>query len=91
MYVTRNINGQVNATYDINQKTKSSIVLNGSFNMYVKKETTFTDPGVVAKSSNGAAVTATITGTVNTNTLGNYVLTYTHGETSITRNVIVYE
>ncbi len=91
VYVTRTKNGQINAYYDIDQKNKTKIVLNGSFNTYVKKGSTFTDPGVVATSISGATVTATQTGTVNTNTVGDYVITYTHGGNSITRNVIVYE
>lgn len=91
VYVTRTTNGMINAIYDINQKNKTKLVLNGSYNMYVKKGSTFTDPGVVATSSSGSTVTASKTGTVNTNKVGNYVLTYTHGGNSITRNVIVYE
>lgn len=90
VYVTRSYNGKITSYYDIDQKTKSKIVLNGSYNMYVKKGTEFTDPGVVATSKTGASVTATVSGTVNTNIENNYVITYTHGGNSITRNVIVY-
>ncbi len=91
VYVTRNENGQINSTYDINQKNKSKIELNGPFNMHIKKGSNFEDPGVLATSSTGSSVTPIVTGTVNINEVGTYVLTYTHGERSITRNIIVYE
>ena len=90
VYVTRSANGKISSKYDINQKSKSTLILNGSFNIYVKQNSVFTDPGVVATSSSGASVTATVTGTVDTSTKGTYVITYSHGENSITRNVIVY-
>ena len=89
VYVTRSSNGKLNATYDINQKEHTKIILNGSFNEYVKKGSTFNDPGVTAISTNGSNVNPTISGTVNTNQVGNYTITYSHGGTTITRNVIV--
>ncbi|MBQ1812406.1 MAG: DUF5011 domain-containing protein [Bacilli bacterium] len=90
VYVTRSYNGKVTAYYDIDQKSKTKIVLNGSYNMYVKIGSQFTDPGVVATSKTGASVTPTVTGTVNTDIETNYIITYTHGGNSITRNVIIY-
>lgn len=90
VYVTRSYNGKINSYYDINQKSKSKLVLNGSYNMYIKIGSDFTDPGVIATSKTGASVTATVSGTVNTNIEANYVITYTHGGNSITRNVIIY-
>ena len=90
VYVTRE-NTIVNAVYDINQKTHAKIILNGSYNTYVKKGTTFTDPGITA-TLNDSNVTSSVTtsGTVDTTKVGTYVITYTHSTTSITRNVIVY-
>lgn len=90
VYVTRSTNGKITSVYDINQKNKTKLVLNGSYNIYIKKGSIFTDPGVVATSNNGENVEATVSGNVNTDVTGNYVLKYTHGDNSITRNVIVY-
>lgn len=91
VYVTRSYNGKIKATYDINQKDHTVITLNGSFNVYVKKGEQFDDPGVIATSSNGNTVSPTVTGTVNINETGIYILTYSHGDTTITRNVIVID
>ena len=92
VYVTRNNLSAIKATYDINQKNKSKIILNGSFNIYLKKGNEYVEQGITATDSNGSDVTSSvrITGTVDSNTKGTYVITYTHSDTSITRNVIVY-
>ena len=89
VYVTRSYTGKIKAKYDIEQKKHTDIILNGSFNEYVKKGSTFNDPGVVATSPSGDNVEVSISGTVNTGQVGNYVLTYSNGGTTITRNVIV--
>lgn len=93
VYVTREQNGEINATYDINQKEKAKITLNGSYNEYIKEGTTFTDLGVNAISSDGTNISSSITttGTVDTTTPGTYKIKYEYGNISIERNVIVYE
>jgi len=93
VYVTRFFNGTIRAVYDIDQAIHTKITLNGSFNVYIKKENIFTDPGVIAISSSGNDVSSSVitTGTVDTNTVGNYIITYTYDDISITRNVIVYQ
>jgi prepilin-type N-terminal cleavage/methylation domain-containing protein/uncharacterized repeat protein (TIGR02543 family) len=91
--VTRSFNGKVTSTYTEDQTTKTTITLNGSYNTYVKKGDTYEDEGVIATTPEGVNVTSSVvkSGTVNTNTLGTYVLTYTYQDVSITRNVIVSE
>ena len=93
VYVTREQNGEINAVYDINQKEKPKITLNGSYNEYIKEGTTFTDLGVNAISSDGTNISSSITttGTVDTTTPGTYKIKYEYGDISIERNVIVYE
>lgn len=93
VYVTREQNGEINATYDINQKEKAKITLNGSYNAYIKKRTTFTDLGVSAVSSDGTNISSSVvkTGTVDTDNSGTYKIKYEYNGISITRNVIVYE
>ena len=69
------------------------LTLNGEPTMSVVKGTTFTDPGVTA-TSNGQPVDYTTTGTVDINTPGLYILTYTAVNkdgysSSVSRNVVV--
>lgn len=91
VYVTRNYKGKIESHYNINQKTSPSITLNGKFNMYIKLNSPFEDPGVIAFDSDGTDVTNLITksGTVDTNQRGSYVVSYKYKTTTITRNVIV--
>lgn len=93
VYVTREQNGEISAVYDINQKEKAKITLNGPYNEYIKEGTTFTDLGVNAVSSDGTNISGSITttGTVDTTTPGTYKIKYEYGNISIERNVIVYE
>jgi len=51
------------------------LTLSGNVYQVVAKGTTFTDPGATAEAG-GNSVPVTITGTVNSNTVGVYVLTY---------------
>ena len=78
VYVIREINGKIKATYDINQKEKTKIVLNGSYNQYIKQGETYTDLGITATSSTGADVSnnVVIEGNVNTLTEGTYTIKY---------------
>lgn len=90
VYVTRE-NSIVTAYYDLNQSEHAKIMLNGSYNFFVKKENLFTDPGAKAF-KNGIDVTSglTVSGSVDTSTKGTYIITYKYESTSITRNVVVY-
>ena len=91
--VSRSYNGKITATYDTNQNEITKISLNGSYNIYVKKGDTYEDEGVTATTPEGLNVSSSVvkSGTVNTNAVGTYVLTYTYQNISITRNVIVSE
>lgn len=89
IYVTRNNKGKIEAKYDINMEVK--IKLNDGYNIYLKVGDTFNDLGVTATLLDGTDVTSSIitSGTVNTSSIGTYVITYTFGNSKITRNVIV--
>ena len=89
IYVTRNNKGKIEAKYDINMEVK--IKLNDGYNIYLKVGDTFNDPGVTATLLDGTDVTSSIitSGTVNTSSIRTYVITYTFGNSKITRNVIV--
>ena len=65
--------------------------LRGSKYFQAKVGDTFNDPGVTATLLDGTDVTSSIitSGTVNTSSIGTYVITYTFGNSKITRNVIV--
>jgi hypothetical protein len=53
-----------------------TITLNGATYMAVAKGTTFTDPGAIAIAG-GKSIPVTASGTVNTNTVGVYLVSYT--------------
>jgi len=93
VYVIRNQEGNVIATYDVNQREKANIILNGSYNEYLKVGSTYEEKGVIATSPEGTNVTSEviIEGTVNTRREATYVIKYTYNNKTITRNVIVYE
>ena len=76
----------------IEKPTGATIMyLKGSTTIYLKVGDTFNDPGVTATLLDGTDVTSSIitSGTVNTSSIGTYVITYTFGNSKITRNVIV--
>ena len=68
------------------------IQLNGGATLTVEAFTPFVDPGATAHDDDGP-LPVTVSGTVNVNVPGSYVLTYTagnaHTSTSVTRTVIV--
>jgi hypothetical protein len=53
-----------------------SYTLQGNDPLMLSKNDTFSDPGVVVKNSNGSVVTSTMSGEVDTATIGDYTLTY---------------
>lgn len=93
VYVTRNSKGKIESIYDINQNINPKIVLNGSYNIYVKKNQQFVDPGVVATTPSGTDVTneIVVVGYVDTSITNTYVIEYMYEGKTIKRNVIVYE
>jgi hypothetical protein len=56
--------------------TAPIITLNGSSTVMILQNTTFNDSGATAVDSNGNSLEVMATGTVNTATLGDYVITY---------------
>ncbi len=70
------------------------VTLNGSATMTVEAYTSFADPGATAHDDSGA-LPVTVTGTVNVNVPGEYVLTYTasngYKSVSVTRIVRVID
>ena len=74
-------------------KAPASIALNGAAAMRVLLDGTFDDPGATAMDAYGTPLTVTISGTLDTATLGTYTLTYratARGYTaSVTRQISV--
>lgn len=93
VYVTRNQNGTITATYDINQRQKAQMILNGAYNEYLKVGSEYIEKGVLATASDGSDISTSITtsGSVDTTKTGTYTITYTYNNQKITRNVIVYQ
>lgn len=79
--------------------TKPTVTLNGTARMLAEKGTTFTDPGAAAKDGAGEDITSLVkaSGTVDTNTVGTYTLTYAVTDAwgnvadPVTRTVVVHE
>ncbi|MCA1900606.1 MAG: DUF5011 domain-containing protein, partial [Candidatus Hydrogenedens sp.] len=87
----------VTRTVQVVDTVKPEIVLNGANPLVVECKGTFTDPGATATDSCDANVVVNVTGTVNTNSVGNYTLTYTAVDVSgnsanpVTRTVQVVD
>jgi hypothetical protein len=78
------------ATRTVNVVETVTLTLNGSDPMDVVLGTAFVDPGATATSTCGGAVPVTVTGSVDTNTIGTYTLVYTAGDAEVvTRTVNV--
>ncbi len=59
------------------------ITLNGANPMTITKGDTYTEPGATATDAVDGSRTVTITGNVNTDVVGNYVVTYTSSDSSL--------
>jgi prepilin-type N-terminal cleavage/methylation domain-containing protein/uncharacterized repeat protein (TIGR02543 family) len=91
IYITRSSSGKITSVYDENQNEEVKLLLNGPFNVYIKRGSSYTEQGVTATDKDGINVTGSVTttGNVDTNTIGKYVVTYSYGNKEITRNVEV--
>jgi hypothetical protein len=56
---------------------KARLILNGAQQFFVLQHDAFTDPSATANDSAGNPLTVDVSGTVDTDTLGSYMLTYT--------------
>lgn len=90
VYVTIDYNGKISATYDINQHETDKLNLNGPYNIYLKKNKTYTELGI---SINGTSTMeeVSISSNIDITTSGNYKVVYTYSGKTIERNVIVYD
>jgi hypothetical protein len=86
----------VTRTVSVADQTAPVITLNGNSTMTIAKGGTWTDPGATATDNVDGNLTSSIvkTGTVNTNTVGSYTITYTVTDaagnaTTVTRTVSV--
>jgi len=72
--------------------TPPIITLNGSSTMSVVVNTTFTDPGATATDDVDGSVSVSATGTVDTSTMGTYIIVYsatdTHSNTATTSRTV---
>lgn len=93
VYITREDSGVINASYNINQKEDPKLKLVGGYNIYIKKGSAYQELGVNAVNQNQEDISSSIvsTGTVDINSEGKYVITYSINNTKITRNVIIYK
>lgn len=89
VYVTRNYDGKIEATYDIEQDNKNKLTLSGAYNIYIKENSTYSDPGILLNNSliNSGV---TITGEVNTSIVKKYQITYQYNGQTLKRNIIIY-
>lgn len=93
VYITREVSGVINASYNINQKEEPKLKLVGGYNIYLKKGNAYQELGANAINQNKEDISSSIvsTGTVDINSEGKYVITYSINNTKITRNVIIYK
>lgn len=92
VYITRNENGEISSTYNVNQRQNPKLTLIGSYNEYVEEGKEYVEKGVNAITASGedASSSVTITGTVDTTIPNTYKITYELDNVKITRNVIVF-
>lgn len=89
VYVTRNYDGKIEATYDIEQDNKNKLTLSGAYNIYIKENSTYNDPGILLN-DNLLNSGVTITGEVNTSIVKKYQITYQYNGQTLKRNIIIY-
>lgn len=92
VYVTLNYLNKLEVIYDINQKNKPKITLNGTLNLRIKKGSTYTELGAIAIDKNGNDISSSIVikGNVDTNVEGVYEIKYSVNDSIVlTRYVIV--
>lgn len=82
--VTDSAGNTVTATRTVNvvDTTIPVITLLGTNPITITKGGTYTEPGAVATDNYDIGLSVTITGTVNTNTIGTYTITYTSTDSS---------
>ncbi|MEG2458178.1 MAG: DUF5011 domain-containing protein, partial [Bacilli bacterium] len=85
---------KINVYANLGIKNKPIIKLNGNNPTNISVGKTYTELGATAKDWKETSLTPTITGTVNTNTVGEYIITYKvidslESETTMTRTVFV--
>lgn len=69
---------QVTRTVNVVDTTAPTIVLTGSADVTLEVDGTYTEAGAIAHDNYDADVAATVTGTVDVNTVGDYTLHYNH-------------
>jgi hypothetical protein len=85
----------VTRTVNVVDTTAPVIILNGAADMTVAYGSTFNDPGAEVTDNSGEAITASVSGSVDTSTIGDYTLTYSavdshsNSATTVTRVVHV--
>ena len=84
--------GTKNILYTYTEKPKDKFTLNGSSTMYVAKGSKFSDPGTTYKDGCGVKmdVKVSTSGSVDTSKNGDYKITYTANDLTVTRKVTVY-
>ena len=92
VYITRDKNGEISSTYNVNQSQNPKLTLIGSYNEYVEEGKEYVEQGVKAITPSGedASSSVTITGSVDTTIPNTYKITYELDNVKITRNVIVF-
>ena len=84
--------GTKNILYTYTEKPKDKFTLNGDSNIYVAKGSKFSDPGTTYKDGCGVKmdVKVSTSGSVDTSKNGEYKITYTANDLTLTRKVTVY-
>lgn len=93
VYVVRENNGKIIAKYDIDQRNKTKLVLNGSYNQYLEQGQEYIDLGINAVSVEGNDVSKDVIaeGSVDSDAIGIYKIKYKYDNVYLVRNVIVYK
>ncbi len=90
-----NVADEITRTVVVEDSTKPILALNGDSTVYVALDGTYTESGASWTDNYDGSGTATVSGTVDTSTLGSYTITYSYTDSNgnvadtITRTVIV--